>query len=74
MSLNEYYETVRKDIAIEFGLEAGGYAPRPKLMPVRIAQRINAKYPATWEDGQHRPTLNPKAVVIAKRYNALFVK
>jgi hypothetical protein len=74
MSLNEYYETVRKDIAIEFGLEAGGYAPRPKLMPVRIAQRINAKYPATWEDGQRRPTLNPKAVVIAKRYNALFVK
>jgi hypothetical protein len=73
MNYTTYYNEIRSDIAKEFGLEAGGYAPRPKLMPITIAQRINAKYPATWEDGQRRPTLNPKAVIIAKRYHSLFV-
>jgi hypothetical protein len=67
---NEYYNEIRNDIAKDFGLEAGGYASRPTTIPVRIAQRINAKYPAT---GSSRwdMTPNPKAVVIAKRYRSL---
>jgi hypothetical protein len=69
MNINEYYETVRNDIAKDFGLEAGGYAPRPKLMPIQIAQRIASKYPT--EFGSRN--LNPKAVLIAKRYHSLFV-
>jgi len=68
-TLNEYYNEIRSDIAKDFGLEAGGYAPRPKLMPIQIAQRINAKYPS--EFGSRN--LNPKAVYIAKRYHSLFV-
>ena len=73
MSLrNEYYETIRKDIAIEFGLEAGGYAPRPKqYITVREAQRLNNKYPAIWEEGAYRPTPNPQAVRIIKRLKAI---
>jgi hypothetical protein len=68
-SLNEYNESIRKDIAIEFGLEAGGYAPRPKYeLPIRVAQRLNDRYPSTWEKGQYRPTPHPMAVRIAKRY------
>jgi hypothetical protein len=69
MNINEHYENVRKEIAMDFGLEAGGYAPRPKLMPITIAQRINAKYPS--EFGSRN--LNPKAVLIANRYHSLFV-
>lgn len=70
-SLNEYQESIRKDIALEFGLEAGGYAPRPTMIPVRIAQRIANKYPSDFSQGRFNSTLNPKAVVIAKRYMSL---
>jgi hypothetical protein len=68
---NNYYNEIRSDIAKEFGLEAAGYAPAPKMLPIRIAQRINAKYPASGSS-RYDMTLNPKAVVIAKRYMALF--
>ena len=71
MNYTNYYNEIRSDIAKEFGLEAAGYAPAKPMLPIRIAQRINAKYPATWEDGQRRPTLNPKAVLIAQRYVSL---
>jgi len=71
-SLNEYNESIRKDIAIEFGLEAGGYAPRPKYeLTIREAQRLNNMYPAIWEEGALRPTPNPKAVRIANRLIAI---
>ena len=71
MNTNEYYETVRKDIAIEFGLEAGGYAPRPKqYITIREAQRLNNKYPATGST-RFDIVLNPKAVVIIKRLKAI---
>jgi hypothetical protein len=73
MNINDYYENVRLEIAKEFGLEAGGFAPAPKSLPIKIAMRINAKYPATWAEGARRPTLNPKAVIIAQRYMSLFV-
>jgi hypothetical protein len=74
MSLNNYYNEIRSDIAKDFGLSAGGYAPTPKMMPVRIAQRIANKYPSDFSQGRFNATLNPKAVVIAKRYTAIFVK
>ena len=73
MNTNNYYNEIRNDIAKDFGLEAAGYAPQPKLLPIRIAQRITAKYPSTWVEGERRPILNPKAVLIAKRYMSLFV-
>ena len=65
-SLNTYNESIRKDIALEFGLEAGGYAPQPKMIPIRIAQRINDKYPPTYEG--RKIILHPMAKRIAKRY------
>lgn len=70
-SLNTYNESIRKDIALEFGLEAGGYAPTAKVMPVRIAQRIANKYPSDYSQGRFNATINPKAVTIAKRYMSL---
>jgi hypothetical protein len=71
-SLNKYNESIRKDIALEFGLEAGGYAPRPtNALPIRIAQRIANKYPSDFSQGRFHSTLNPKAVIIAKRYVAI---
>ena len=72
MSLNEYYSEIRKDIAKEFGLEAGGYAPRPKqYITVREAQRLANKYPSTWVEGQLRPIPNPQAIRIIKRLKAI---
>ena len=66
-----HYNEIRKDIAIEFGLEAGGYAPRSNALPIRIAQRIANKYPSDFSQGRFNSTLNPKAVIIAKRYVAI---
>ena len=71
MNYTNYYNEIRSDIAKDFGLEAGGYAPQPKMMPVRIAQRIANKYPSDFSQGRFNSTLNPKAVVIAKRYMSL---
>jgi len=73
-TLNEYYNEIRSDIAKDFGLEAGGYAPRPRyVLPVDIAVRINAKYPSV-DNGTRWGTLNPQAVIIAKRYVSLMMK
>jgi hypothetical protein len=72
-TLNEYYNEIRSDIAKEFGLEAGGYAPQPKMIPIRIAQRIANKYPSV-DNGSRWGTPNPKAVLIAQRYLSLFVR
>ena len=63
----DYRDEIRSDIAHEFGLEAAGYGPKPKLIPIRIAQRIVAKYP-----GIDRFTPHPKALQISKRYMAIF--
>jgi hypothetical protein len=71
--INNYNENVRKEIAIEFGLEAGGYAPTPTPVPaltVAQAQYLNAKYPS--EFLSMRPSA--KASLIAKRYGSLKVK
>jgi len=75
MNINEYYETVRNDIAKEFGLEAGGYAPAPRYaLPITIAQRINAKYPSEFSVSRFDRKLNPNAVYIAQRYISLVMK
>lgn len=65
-TLNEYYEEIRMDIAKDFGLEAGGYAPQPKLIPIHIAMRIANKYPST-----SRFVPSPQGVKIANRYRSL---
>ncbi len=71
-NINEYYNEIRNDIAKEFGLEAGGFAPRPKYyITIREAQRLNDKYPAIWEEGAMRPTPNPQAVRIIKKLKAI---
>jgi hypothetical protein len=69
--INEYNNEIRRDIALEFGLEAGGYSPRPAMLPIRVAQRIASKYPSDMSKGRYHSTLNPKAVTIAKRYMSL---
>lgn len=70
-NINEYYETIRTDIAKDFGLEAGGYAPRSKsYLTIREAQRLNNKYPATGTS-RFDMVLNPKAVVIIQRLKAI---
>ena len=65
----DYREEIRQEIAHEFGLEAGGYVPRkdPEL-PVKIALRILDKYPGEWKQ------LDPRALVISKRYMSLYGK
>jgi hypothetical protein len=60
MNTNEYYEEIRKDIAKDFGLVAGGYAPRPKYyITIREAQRLTNKYDMA------------KAQIIVKRLKAI---
>jgi hypothetical protein len=68
-TLNNYYNEIRSDIAKEYGLEAGGFAPRPTMIPIRVAQRINDKYPPTYEG--RKVILNPMAKRIAKRYMSI---
>jgi hypothetical protein len=65
--IRDYHEEVRRDIAKEFGLEAGGYAPRPKQVPISICLRLLDKYPALdWK------TPHPKVIQISRRYMSLF--
>ena len=65
---NEYYNEIRTDIAKEFGLEFGGFAPSPRpALSVNQALYLNAKYqsdPLAMEP-------NPKAIEIARRYGSL---
>ena len=57
-----HYETIRKEIAMDFGLEAGGYAPKTKYnLTLRQCQILNNKYGFD------------KAMIIVKRYRSLFV-
>jgi hypothetical protein len=61
MTTLNYYNEIRSDIAKEFGLEAGGYAPRPKYaLTIRQCQILNNKYPVD------------KAKYIVTRYMSLF--
>lgn len=70
--INNYNNEIRKDIALEFGLEAGGYAPNATpMLPIAVAARIASKYPSDMSNGRFNSTLNPMAVRIAKRYMSL---
>jgi hypothetical protein len=56
-----HYNEIRKDIAIEFGLEAAGYAPAPKYaLTLRQCQILNNRYGVE------------KGSEIVKRYMKLF--
>ena len=69
MNTNEYYENVRKEIAMDFGLEAGGYSPVPApALSIKQAIYLNAKYPSS-DDLSGRPS--DKAFAIATRYASL---
>ena len=57
-----HYNEIRKDIALEFGLEAAGYAPRNYALTIRQCQILNDKYGFE------------KAAVIVKLYRSLFVQ
>ena len=73
---HDYRDEIRSDIAHEFGLKALGYdLPRVKL-PIQVAQRIVCKYPhiehpKAVKDRSYYE-MNPKALLIAKRYVAIF--
>jgi len=56
-----HYNEIRKDIAMEFGLEAAGYAPRTYALTIRQCQILNNKY------GYE------KASMIVKRYRSMFL-
>jgi hypothetical protein len=55
-----YTNEIRKDIALEFGLEAAGYAPRTYALTIRQCQILNNRYGAE------------KSQAIVKRYMKLF--
>lgn len=56
-----HYNEIRKDIALEFGLEAAGYAPRNYALTIRQCQILNNKYGFE------------KASMIVKRYRSMFL-
>lgn len=62
MNIENYYSEIRSDIAKDFGLEAAGYAPRPKsIITIRQAQMLNNKYEFE------------KAQMIIKRYRSILI-
>jgi hypothetical protein len=63
--------TIYNEIKDEFGVEATSAYYKTPVLPVRIAQRINNKYPSEMGSSRFTTTLNPKAVLIAKRYLSL---
>ena len=63
--------TIYNEIAEEFGSSALSINNKTPMLPIRIAQRISNKYPSDFSQGRFNATLNPKAVVIAKRYMSL---
>ena len=64
----EYNHSIQLDIAKDFGLEAGGFAPSRPALSFKQAMLLNAKYPNSDEF-----SLSPsdKAFTIAKRYASL---
>ena len=68
MNYTTYHNEIRSDIAKEFGLEAGGYAPTPApALSVTQTLYLLNKYPNT--DVFSGPS--DKALAIAKRYGKL---
>ena len=65
------YNEITKDLVSEYGVGILSSSHKSPLLPIRIAQRISNKYPSDFSNGRYNATLNPKAVVIAKRYLSL---
>jgi hypothetical protein len=68
MNYTIYYNEIRNDIAKEFGLEAGGFAPSRPALSIAQAVRLNAKYPNADE---YSTSPSDKAYLIASRYASL---
>jgi hypothetical protein len=65
MNTNEYNESIRREIGVEYGLESAGYAPTPAPdLSMAQAQYLNAKYPSAGMP-------STKALLIARRYVGL---
>jgi hypothetical protein len=61
--------TIYNEIKDEFGASATSAYYKTPMLPIRIAQRINDKYPPTHEG--RTVILNPMGVRVAKRYMSL---
>jgi hypothetical protein len=61
--------TIYNEIKEEFGASATSAYYKTPMLPIRIAQRINDKYPPTHEG--RNIILNPMGVRVAKRYMSL---
>jgi hypothetical protein len=61
--------TIYNEIKEEFGASATSAYYKTPMLPIRIAQRINDKYPPTQEG--RTVILNPMGVRVAKRYMSI---
>jgi len=69
--MTNYNKTITDELVSEYGVGILSSSHKSPVLPVRIAQRIANKYPSDFSQGRYNATLNPKAVVIAKRYLSL---
>ena len=69
MNTNNYYNEIRSDIAKDFGLEAGGYAPTPApALSISQSLYLINKYP---KSDPLELGVSDKAMLIGKRYATL---
>jgi len=69
MNTNEYYENVRREIGIEFGLDKAGYAPTPApALSISQSLYLINKYP---KSDPLELGVSDKAMLIGKRYATL---
>jgi|GEM_PF-3911263 len=69
--MTNYNKTITNELVSEYGVGILSSSHKSPLIPIRIAQRIAEKYPSDFSKGRYNATLNPKAVIIAKRYMSL---
>ena len=69
MYTNNYYNEIRSDIAKDFGLDAGGYAPIPApALSISQSLYLINKYP---KSDPLELGVSDKAMLIGKRYATL---
>jgi len=61
--------TIYNEIKDEFGASATSAYYKTPMLPIRVAQRINATYPPTHEG--RTIILHPMGIRVAKRYMSL---
>jgi len=69
--MTNYNKTITNELVSEYGIGILSSSHKSPLLPIRIAQRIANRYPSDFSQGRYNATLNPKAVIIAKRYMSL---